>query len=447
MNKLHCYSVILLPVVLLFSFLHESSAFGVACVAPLQQITPTANLSGATKEISDTVSCNGLDYANTSVFKVTDQGKFTNLGTFATVLEGSVANRGVFANENKVVNLGPLRNESGAHFANSGTFANQGNGSVINESAGRVIDNKAVNGFVNSGTFTNQDSALFINKSGATFQNSGTFTQSNINTGSKNDGMFINKGDLNITPSGILFNENTLTNKGNVQVEGSIGSFSRNGVYQQIANAAEPSKEIATVLKGKTDIATVISQKLVDIQHGTLSGTGAIRVSEQVVNTGGVVSPGGDRPGILRIIPESVGPGQLVGGYSQGVNGRLDLKIGGLKAGSQYSVLSVFGPVSLRGSLFVSLVDGFVPQVGNKFNLITGSRIDVGLRQISLQRLPDGTDWLTSFAGGVFELTVRQVPLPGSGAPEPNTLLLAGFGFAWLVWRQWRKRQIQNATN
>jgi len=125
----------------------------------------------------------------------------------------------------------------------------------------------------------------------------------------------------------------------------------------------------------------------------------------------------------------------------------LDLKIGGLLAGSQYDVLKVTGPVSLQGSLFVKLIDGFAPQVGNKFNLITGSRIDVGLQQISLPRLLAGMDWLTSFAGGVFALTVREVALPGSGAPEPNTLLLTGSGLAWLVRRQWRKRQILKLTN
>src|SRR6185369_15708750 len=96
------------------------------------------------------------------------------------------------------------------------------------------------------------------------------------------------------------------------------------------------------------------------IQGGTLGGVGTI--TGNVNNTGGSVTPG-------------LSPGKLnlVGDYTQAAGGDLNLEIGGLTAGTQHDQLTLTNPGSgsvdalLNGSLTVTLVNGFVPAIGDSF--------------------------------------------------------------------------------
>lgn len=421
MKKHRSCSAIGLSLVLLLFLIHENTALSYTCLSPSHQIEPRGNFPPATVDIAvgECSNGSGFTYTNASSFNVTDQGKFTNSGVFVNVGTpgpvGTISNGAKFTNENELQNLGVLRNESEGTFKNSGTLENHRDGWLINNgnfSNTGVITNAfagtstAVNHFLNNGTFTNEGQLD---------------NRSTIN----NDGTLINKGELNLLKSdfSVLFNEGKLINEGKVQIErGSLLNGAFGGSYQQIASATGAQPQ--TIVNGGTAGS-------MDIQAGILSGTGAINGT--LTNSGGSVQPGSEHPGTLTVF----------GDYTQGVNGRLDLQIGGSGQGS-YDVLKVSGPVSLHGSLFVSLIDGFVPKVDDKFNLITGSSFDVGVRQISLPRLLAGMDWLTSFAGGAYNLTVRQVVV---GAPEPSSLLLSGFGFAWLVGWGWRKQQNRKATN
>ncbi len=98
-------------------------------------------------------------------------------------------------------------------------------------------------------------------------------------------------------------------------------------------------------------------------QGGLLSGTGLI--TGDVSNSGGVVTPGFS-PGTINI---------QAGTYTQGVAGAYAVELGGLTPGTQFDQVNVTGRASLNGTLNASLINGFVPILGNSFVILNhGSR-------------------------------------------------------------------------
>jgi fibronectin-binding autotransporter adhesin len=89
---------------------------------------------------------------------------------------------------------------------------------------------------------------------------------------------------------------------------------------------------------------------------GTLQGSGAITGS---VSNNAVVSPG-TSPGLI----------SMTGNYSEGPNAHLAIELSGTTPGTGYDQLSVGGAATLRGSLDVSFVNGFVPAPGNVFTVL-----------------------------------------------------------------------------
>jgi filamentous hemagglutinin family protein len=126
---------------------------------------------------------------------------------------------------------------------------------------------------------------------------------------------------------------------------------------------------------GSADISSI---PVVNLNGGTLAGTGALNLSSinlnggmltgnllvtaNVSNQGGTVTPGAS-PGALTIN----------GNYVQGPGGTLVVEIGGTTGGSQYDQLIVNGNVTLGGTLNVTLVNGYVPAGGETFGVVQSS--------------------------------------------------------------------------
>src|SRR5262249_23299256 len=138
-------------------------------------------------------------------------------------------------------------------------------------------------------------------------------------------------------------------NAGNLTI-GSSSTFAVTGAYFQTGGA--------TGLAGGTLASTIA-----DIRDSTLSGSGTINGD---VVTAGKIDWGGDgTSGILTIN----------GNFIQTRDGVLAMGLGGLIQGSQYDLLRVSGAAVLDGTLAVNLINGFSPQLGNSFRILTfGSR-------------------------------------------------------------------------
>ena len=87
-----------------------------------------------------------------------------------------------------------------------------------------------------------------------------------------------------------------------------------------------------------------------------LSGVGTLNGS--LVNTAGEVRPGNS--GILTI----------TGSYTQSAAGSLFIEIGGLTAGTLFDKLAIGGAATLGGTLNLSLINSYVPNLADTFAVL-----------------------------------------------------------------------------
>jgi hypothetical protein len=343
------------------------------------------------QEASGTMRINGT-FSNSA--RVLNNGEISVgiNGLYSQVPSGQVAavttNNGTFTNAGRVMVAGP------SVFVNNGQYLQQSHATT-------QLD----------GTFANRN--LVTNGQIMTVGTTGSYVQTGGFSSTANTGTFTNVGSTNIV-EGQFANHGVVVNSGTFSVA-SVGHVTGTGTYTQIAPTAPTTVATQTIIDGTFS-------NNIDLQLGLLSGSGT--VTGAVVNTAGVVRPGGN-----------VAPGTLtLASYTQAAGGRLDFKIGGYVAGIDYDVLKVTGPVSLSGSVQVTLLNGFQPNVGDKFDLLRGDRLTLG----SLLFTSDGPS-LTGLLAGITSLSFVQGHV---GAPEPSRLLIMGLGFAWLVLWQCRTRRL-----
>src|SRR5262249_40284350 len=104
---------------------------------------------------------------------------------------------------------------------------------------------------------------------------------------------------------------------------------------------------------GSTTVAGTLDSRKVDIQAGSLGGTGT--VVGDLANAG-QVSPGAPT-GVLTIS----------GNYTQAAAGTLAINLGSL---TQFGQLVVGGTAAIDGTLAVSLLGGYVPNSGDTFSIL-----------------------------------------------------------------------------
>lgn len=210
-----------------------------------------------------------------------------------------------------------------------------------------------------SGNIDLVDDSGFTNYGTMTITGSGAFTHSGTVSGA----FFASVG--NGTTTGILSKNGTTTMTFGAGVE-----FSASGLLLLSGGTlslTEPSQLLGmTNLQGGTISATgmiTLSSSVSPGNEGVLSGVGAL--IGDLLNTNGMVRPGGNG---------SIGTITLLGDYTQGSTGALDIEIMGTGAG-QFDVLNATGDVALDGLLNVSYLSAFQPSVGDFFNVLTSSTL------------------------------------------------------------------------
>ncbi|MBL8804755.1 MAG: hypothetical protein JNN27_22355, partial [Planctomycetes bacterium] len=153
----------------------------------------------------------------------------------------------------------------------------------------------------------------------------------------------VNNGTIASDVSGALLTiaGPSFTNAGQVQAING-GTLTRSGgPYVQTA--------------GDTLVGNVLNASTgVQLNGGTLRGN-AGTISGNVVNNGGVLAPGSTAAGALNI----------VGTYTQGASGVMNVEIGGTTQGAQFDRLTVSGAATLGGTLNIQLINGFQPTSGS----------------------------------------------------------------------------------
>jgi hypothetical protein len=95
------------------------------------------------------------------------------------------------------------------------------------------------------------------------------------------------------------------------------------------------------------------------------------------------------------------------------VSGILAIDIGGTAADSQFDQLLVSGAAQLDGTLRVSLLNGFLPVVGNSFTVLSAEGITGDFANYELPSLDQALSWRVSKSLDAVTLTVVAVPEPG----------------------------------
>jgi hypothetical protein len=224
------------------------------------------------------------------------------------------------------------------------------------------------------------------------------------NTQFQNDGLFIlAAGNLGLSTAQFV-NNGTMDIAGDWTVDrfglGSWPTLTNNGTIVKSAG-------LGTASLGVSIDFNFINNGLIDVQSGTLhtgSGSftqnaGTIRTAEGTVfDTGddgftnyGTIDGSGTvrlRNGTRRLtnageIKPGNSPGTLTidGGFTQTVDGHLNIEIGGVSAG-EFDVLNITGSANLGGTLDLWRLAGYSPQVGDTFEFLTASSISGGFNVV-----------------------------------------------------------------
>ena len=143
----------------------------------------------------------------------------------------------------------------------------------------------------------------------------------------------------------------------------------------------------------KLENGTIDAAAGIDINGGELIGSGTI--TGAIRNNGGIVAPG-------------FSPGKITinGDYTQGADGVLNIEIGGTEAGTGYDQLRVVGTATLGGTLNLALINGFVPRLGDVFEIIDPNAVSGSFAQINAE----GFGVQANYAAGGITVTVTSVP-------------------------------------
>jgi T5SS/PEP-CTERM-associated repeat protein len=312
-------------------------------------------------------------------------GPVANSGTFTvrnTVAAGAAAESGGGASSHQDVTL-----QADGGFTNSGTFTMQ------IDSIEPCCNVKLQLGV--GQTFTN-DATGVVNLNGPADVDEGATIESKQFIG----GDVVNNGQMNV--------------RSNTQIDGSLtiavdaetliapiqpccsmtlelsGPVSNSGQFTLMPDALDPCCNL-TVELGAGETFT-------NNATGIVKGTGVI--DADVLNHGRVEP--GNSAGVLTV----------TGDFTQANDGKLVVEVAGTTAGSQYDQLVIGGAIALDGVVEVVFDEDFVPQVGNRFEIITTAE-PIGANKFagaSLPGLPEGMDWGIHYEPNVVALAIS---IPG----------------------------------
>ena len=206
-----------------------------------------------------------------------------------------------------------------------------------------------------------------------------------------------NKRDLTLINSATFVNNGTFNANATTTMTGTETEvFTNNGSFIKNTAATTTTMNVPFTNNGTVDVVagSLVFQQgmdngedaVIDLGGGTLdpgdelilesgdSLIGSGTLSANLVNAG-TVSPG-----------SSAGIITVDGDYIQEADGILEIQLGGTTPGTGHDQLVVTGAATLHGSLIVSLLPDFTPQVGDTFFIV--NHLTSGTGNFSVENLP-----------------------------------------------------------
>jgi len=295
---------------------------------------------------------------------------------------------GPFANFNS--NTGTL---TGGIYNIAGTFQFDNANIVSNAAniilAGQIVNQNNVNGLANFATNSSSGRLTLLPPNFNRLTTVGTFTnqgQLNIAKGSQ----FIVGGTGNYEQAG-----------GKTQVDGMLAVPTGSLVDATAGILAGAGTFSGTVAVGNASAAEAFSRK---IPH-TLKDNGRGPAKVPANQPAGAVATF-----IIGDTAKQAGLVSITNDYSQLSTGVLDAQIGGTTAGSQYSQLNVTSTVSLGGTLNIKRINGFVPNIGDTFTILTGSAVSGQFATVKGRGINSSEHFQVNYA--TTSVTLQVVPGP-----------------------------------
>jgi hypothetical protein len=147
--------------------------------------------------------------------------------------------------------------------------------------------------------------------------------------------------------------------------------------------------------------------------NGTLENDSTLTLSRALGTTAGIVNKS-----VL-----SLAVSQSITTFTQTTPGFVAFAAGGTNQGVDYPVLNVSGATTLAGAIKLSLTNGFSPQTGDVFTLLTYGSETGSFTSYLGSRFSTNSVLVPSYSGGAFKLTAGP---RGLGTPATPTVIPSG---------------------
>ena len=380
--------------------------------------------SGGTLAIS-AASLTGGSYTGAGAYTLSGANTLSGFSNAATLNVASGA--ATIGGTN--TNTGAITVASGASLNLQGSLLSLQGGSLTTTGTGVIkvtgasvlfgVANVAANNYVIGSSLTNTASDWNIASGNSTTVNSGgTLNES---------GNLTNAGALTVNTGGVLEAESYTQSAGTATINGSFeigslanpGSISITGGNFDYSGAADI---LGNIMASGNGVAALSGDS--SIFGGVTLNSGSSLAGDHEISgynnsqTAGVINGG--------TISDT---DAINGNYTQTSTGQFDVQLSGTSAG-QYNELNVNGTATLDGTLDVTLLNGFTPQAGDSFQIMTDLGTSGNFANFILPTLSPGLYWIESADSDGVELTEQAT------APEPGTLALSAaalvFAALWI---------------
>jgi hypothetical protein len=341
-------------------------------------------------------------------------GSLYNQGTISVSGKGATGQFDTF----DVENSGTISIDNQASGVQAGPYFNNLSSGKLQITGGASFSKSAFGQFENAGLISLDNGSFEDHGLGVTNDASGKIVLANGSTmvqDSTGDGYtaWSNAGSIQIkTGSSLTVNNQLAQNTGSVSIDSTSSATFASG-YTQTGSTS------STTVKGRLNAGgDIVLGTGVAGDGGLLTGNGTI--NGNVVNNSGTVAPGD--PQILSI----------VGDYTQGAHGVLDLSIAGTAGAGLphgFDQLDVTGNVFLDGTIDLSFLNGYAPVYGTSFDLLnfTGT-FGMGSSLTIIDLTNPAQKFILTTSGGKLFAT--------AATPEPSSVLVVGLGAAGLLLRR-----------
>jgi uncharacterized repeat protein (TIGR01451 family) len=306
---------------------------------------------------------------------------------------------------------------TGGTQGGTGTVTVTGNfqwsgGSLVGSGVTRDRSNGSINGNVtlNGRTLTTEMSSCWC---GGTINvgNGAVWNILGLLTLQSDDNLVFNQGGANLQMNinaGAIFKNQSVTGTSTIEA-----IVTNNGGTVSVAAGTLNFAAGLTQTGGTTSLfGGNFAGTMFNFNGGSVIGNGTI--TGNVVNSGAAFGP---------LLPPGPGILAIVGNYTQGASGTLDIELAGTGGvpGTDFDQVTVTGVATLGGTLNVRSLGGFVPMAGNAFPVLTyaslvndfANPVDLTGSGLMMVTTPGANSYVVSFqAPANADLTVMKTDSP-----------------------------------